>query len=64
MRHAPASAPGAESTARQVLADYAGYLAASGRGHVNSERVARSFLRRYPDSQRFADQPLVLRLAE
>ena len=61
---ASASAPGAELSARTLLADYAAHLAGSGRGHSHSAVTARSFLRRWPDPQRWAAQPLANRLAE
>lgn len=64
MLPASASAPGTERPARGLLADYAAHLARSGRGHVHSERTARSFLRRWPDPQCWAGQPLADRLAE
>jgi len=58
------SALGAEAPARDLLADYLAHLARGGRGHSHSEQIARSFLRRWPDPQRWATQPLGARLAE
>jgi len=65
MLPANASAPGAKAPVRgDLLAEYAEHLARSGRGHCHSEMTARSFLRRWPDPQRWAAQPLADRLAE
>jgi integrase len=64
MPRANANAPAAELAARDLLADYAAHLARTGRGHTHSQMNARSFLRRWPDPQRWALQPLPRRLAE
>jgi integrase len=61
---ASASAPVAERQARDLLADYAAYLRATGRGHCHSDRYARSFLRRWPEPQAWASQPLAARVSE
>ncbi len=63
MRPALANAPAAEPPAADLLAAYAAHLAATGRGHSHSEQTARSFLRRWPDPQTWADQPLAGRMA-
>ncbi len=65
MLPANASAPKAKAPTRgALLAEYAAHLARSGRGHCHSTMTARSFLRRWPDPQRWAAQPLADRLAE
>ncbi|MDA8381375.1 MAG: tyrosine-type recombinase/integrase [Actinomycetota bacterium] len=62
MPPANASARVTERRARDLLADYAAHLARTGHGHVHSEDNARRFLRRFPDPQSWADQPLAARL--
>jgi len=57
-----ASAPVAKGTARDLLADYAAHLARSGRGNSAYTTAARSFLRRWPRPQEWADQSLARRL--
>ena len=64
MLPASASAPGAERPTRDLVGDYIAHLARTGRGHSHSETTARSFLRHWPDPQRWTAQPLVDRLAE
>ena len=64
MLPASANEPGAEPPANELVAHYAAHLARTGRGHSHSETTARSFLRRWPDPQRWAAQPLTDRLAE
>jgi integrase len=62
MPPASASARVAERQARNFLADYAVHLEATGHGHVHSEDNARRFLRRFPDPDSWAAQPLAARL--
>jgi integrase len=62
MRPAIASAPAAESPARDLLAEYLAHLARTGQGHSHSEENARRFLGRWPDPEHWAAQPLALRL--
>ena len=50
-------------SASALLAAYADHLAVTGRGNVAYERAARSFLRRWPDPQAWADVPLADRVA-
>jgi len=64
MPRASASARVTEQKARDLLADYAAHLSRTGRGHCSSEANARRFLRRWPDPQDWAAQPLADRLAE
>jgi integrase len=63
MLPASVSAPVAERSATGLVAEYLTHLALTGRGHSQSELAVRSFLRRWPQPQRWADQPLVRRLA-
>ncbi|MDA8373595.1 MAG: tyrosine-type recombinase/integrase [Actinomycetota bacterium] len=63
MLPASVSAPAAEYSATDLVAEYFAHLALTGRGHCHSEPAVRSFLRRWPEPQRWADQPLVRRLA-
>ena len=60
----PANAPGLEIQARDLLADYLSHLSRSARGNSAYEQAARSFLRRFPNPQQFAEEPLETRLAE
>lgn len=46
-----------------LLAAYADHLAVTGRGNLAYERAARSFLRRWPDPQAWADESLADRVA-
>jgi integrase len=62
MLPANASAPDTEPAARDLLAEYAAHLALSGRGNSAYSSAARSFIRRWPHPQGWADQPLVARL--
>ena len=62
MPPANASARVAEHRARDLLADYAAHLERTEHGHVHSEDNARRFLRRFPDPQAWAAQPLATRL--
>ncbi len=62
MPPANASARVAERRARDLLADYAAHLKRTEHGHVHSEDNARRFLRRFPDPQSWAAQPLATRL--
>jgi integrase len=64
MPRASASAFAAETLARNLLAEYQAHLAVTGRGNSKSEENARRFLRRWPDPQRWAAQPLSKRLSE
>jgi len=64
MLPAPANAPGLETPARDLLADYLSHLSRSDRGNSAYEQAARSFLRRFPNPQQFAEEPLETRLAE
>ena len=59
--HASAPAPDRPGS---LLADYGAHLARSGRGNTGYEQAARSFLRRWPDPQRWATRPLDRRLDE
>ena len=62
MPQEPASARAAERPAGDLLAEYAAHLRRTGRGHHRSEENARRFLKRWPEPQRWAEQPLALRL--
>jgi len=62
MPPASASARVVERRTRNLLADYAAHLERTGHGHGRSEDSARRFLRRFPDPQAWADQPLATRL--
>ena len=65
MPRASASASAAEQTARRdLVADYVAHLARTGRGTTNAEANARRFLRRWPEFQEWAGQPLAQRLSE
>jgi integrase len=63
MLPASVSAPVAERPATDLVAEYLAHLALTGRGHSQSDPIVASFLRRWPQPQRWADQPLVRRLA-
>jgi integrase len=63
MPRASASAHAAEKRATDLLADYLAHLEHIGHGHRHSEANAKRFLRRWPDPQAWADQPLATRLA-
>ncbi|MGQ0824669.1 MAG: tyrosine-type recombinase/integrase [Actinomycetota bacterium] len=63
MLPALANAPADSPAAGELLAAYAAHLARTGRGHSHSETSARSFLRRWPVPQTFAEEPLAVRLA-
>ena len=60
LANAPADNP--PPAAGELLAAYAAHLACTGRGHCHSEDSARSFLRRWPIPQSWADEPLPVRL--
>lgn len=62
MLPASASAPIADRAATDLVADYLAHLAVTGRGHAHSEQAIVSFVRRWPQPQRWADQPLARRL--
>ena len=62
MPPAIASARAAERPAGDLLAEYAVHLRRTGRGHRNSVDNAGRFLRRWPEPQRWAEQPLAQRL--
>src|SRR6266545_3497877 len=70
MQHANVSAlrtvdaPGPGLRGEDLLAAYLDRLEATGRGNASYERSARRFLRRWPDPQAWAAQPLPDRLAE
>src|SRR5664280_589912 len=57
MLPATVNAPAAEPPTR-VLAAYTAHLTISGRGNIAYDRAARSFLRRWPQVQSWADLPL------
>ena len=59
---ASVSAANTERPATDLLGDYATHLALSGRGNSAYTGAARSFLRRWPDPQCWADQSLSERL--
>src|SRR4051794_37613245 len=61
MQLATVSVPAAEPPAA-VLAAYRRSLAAAGHGNTAFEQAARSFLRRWPNPQRWAELPLAARL--
>ena len=65
---APASAaspePARPSAADVLLGQYAGWLAARGRGNKCYAAGAAGFLRRWPDPQSFAAEPLEIMLAQ
>ena len=60
--NAPAADPVGESVA-SVLAAYAAHHALTGRGNTAYDTAARSFLRRWPDVQTWAEVPLDRQLA-
>lgn len=62
MLPANASAPDIEPTARDLLVEYAVHLALSGRGNSAYSSAARSFIKRWPHPQGWADQSLGVRL--
>jgi integrase len=62
MLPATASAPGVERPAGDLLAEYAAHLRRTGRGHRNSTENAQRWLRRWPEPQRWTEQPLAHRL--
>ena len=63
MPPATANALAAEPLAGDLLAGFAAHLTLTGRGNSASAQGARSFLRRWPTPQTWADQPLEVRLA-
>ncbi len=58
------SAPVADRTARDYLAGYARHQLLTGRGNSSTMQGAKSFMRRWPNPQVWATQPLARRLAE
>lgn len=64
MRLESASAPAANRQAPDFVAGYFEHLGRTGYGHSHSEQAARAFVRRWPDPQQWATQPLADRLAE
>jgi integrase len=64
MPRASASVRVAEHTAGDLVCGYLAHLARAGRGTANAEANARRFLRRWPDPQEWAAQPLPQRLSE
>jgi integrase len=63
MPPATANAHAPERPAGDLLAGFAAHLALTGRGNTASAQGARSFLRRWPEPQAWADEPLEVRLA-
>src|SRR5262249_34457358 len=63
MLPATANGPGAERPASDLLAGFAAHLGLTGRGNSASAQGAKSFLRRWPTPQAWADEPLEVRLA-
>jgi integrase len=64
MPRASASVRVAESRTGDIVSDYVAHLARTGRGTRNAEANAQRFLRRWPEPQRWAEQPLPDRLSE
>jgi hypothetical protein len=64
MPRASASVRVAEHRAEDLISDYLAHLVRTGRGTANAEANARRFLRRWPEPQAWADQPLAQRLSE
>jgi len=64
MPRASASVRVAKHKAGDLASDYVAHLARTGRGNCNSEANARRFLRRWPEPQEWAAQPLAQRLSE
>ena len=62
MRPTTANGPAAEPPASDLLAGFAAHLALTGRGNSASAQGAKSFLRRWPAPQAWADEPLEVRL--
>ena len=62
MPHANVNATNTERAPRDLLGDYATHLALTDRGNSAYTSAARSFLRRWPDPQGWADQSLSERL--
>src|ERR1019366_9453697 len=58
------SAPAADRTARDYLAEYARHQMVTGRGNSSTTQGAKTFMRRWPNPQDWAAQPLAKRLAE
>ena len=59
-----ASAPAAELPVRDYLAEYAHHQRVTGRGNSSTTQGAKAFMRRWPNPQDWATQPLAKRLAE
>jgi len=58
------TAPADQPPHREVLvASYADHLAVTGRGSIAYTRATRAFLRRWPDPQDWAGEPLEVRLS-
>jgi integrase len=58
------SAPAADRTARDYLAEYARHQMVTGRGNSSTTQGAKTFMRQWPHPQDWASQPLAKRLAE
>src|SRR5664280_3523548 len=58
------SAPAADRTARDYLAEYARHQMVTGRGNSSITQGAKTFMRQWPHPQDWASQPLAKRLAE
>ena len=54
----------ADHASGDLVSDYVAHLARTGRGNTNADANARRFLRRWPEPQRWAEQPLPDRLSE
>jgi integrase len=61
--NAPSSRPRPRSGPQTLLRQYLASLTARGAGNSSFERAARTFLTRWPDPQRWAEQPLTARLS-
>lgn len=64
MPRASANARAAERRAGDLVSDYVAHLARTDRGTANAAANARRFLRRWPQPQEWATQPLAKRLSE
>lgn len=64
MPRASASVRVAERRAEDLVSEYLAHLVRTGRGTANAEANARRFLRRWPEPQAWAAQPLAQRLSE
>ena len=59
----PATASAPSATGADLHAAYLDYLARTGRGNTAYWQAARAFFRRWPDPQRWAEEPLAARLS-